>query len=139
MAFSKTFKITRAPRTFQAGESTGFNLSLGSQYYDRKSKGKEWANYKAVLFAKGNQLGFYQSVLVEGGIIELSCDDLKIDNYNPEYLAIELIDAKLTFAQSPGGAAPQHQQQQQQYSNQSNQMPNYDLPPSNAYDDDICF
>ena len=53
MGFTKAFKITKEPRTFQAGESTGFQLSLGSQYYDRKTKQKEWANYKAVVFAKG--------------------------------------------------------------------------------------
>jgi single-strand DNA-binding protein len=122
MSFSKTFKITKEPRTFQAGESTGFNLSVGSQYYDRKTKQKEWANYSAVIFAKGNQLAFYQQALVIGSIIELSADDLKIDNYNPEYLTIELIDAKLcnifsapsqpqqAQAQQPQQAAPQYQQ-----------------------------
>ena len=122
MSFSKTFKITKEPRTFQAGESTGFNLSVGSQYYDRKTKQKEWANYSAVIFAKGNQLAFYQQALVIDSIIELSADDLKIDNYNPEYLTIELIDAKLCSifsapgqpqqaqAQQPQQAAPQYQQ-----------------------------
>ena len=82
MSFSKAFKITREPRIFQAGESTGFNLSLGAQYYDRKTKKKEWANYSAVVFAKGNQLAFYQSALVVGTIVELASNDLKIDNYN---------------------------------------------------------
>ena len=113
MAFTKAFKITKEPRTFQAGESTGFQLSLGSQYYDRKTKQKEWANYKAVVFAKGNQLGFYQQALVVGTIIELSADDLKIDNYNPEYLSIELIDARVGGIFT--GDAPQQPQRQQQY------------------------
>lgn len=135
MGFTKTFKLTKEPRTFQAGESTGFQLSLGSQYYDRKSKKKEWANYKAVIFAKGNQLGFYHDALVVGAVVELSCDDLKIDNYNPEYLVIEMIDARLGFIHSPQGHAPKQQsqgqwQQQQQQTNQthqkSQQMPDFD-------------
>lgn len=131
MSFTKAFKITREPRTFQAGESTGFQLSLGTQYYDRKTKQKEWSNYKAVVFAKGNQLSFYQSALVIGTIIELSSDDLKIDNYNPEYLSIELIDAKLTSVFT--GDSPQPQQQPMQQT-----KPQYNDVPMD-FDDDIPF
>ncbi|CAM0108459.1 single strand DNA binding protein [Vibrio phage 209E38-1] len=142
MAFTKAFKITKEPRTFQAGESTGFQLSLGSQYYDRKTKQKEWANYKAVVFAKGNQLGFYQQSLVVGTIIELSADDLKIDNYNPEYLSIELIDARVGGIFT--GNAPQQAPQQQQYApqqsapQQNQQQPQYNEPPVD-FDDEIPF
>ena len=134
MAFTKAFKITKEPRTFQAGESTGFQLSLGSQYYDRKTKQKEWSNYKAVIFAKGNQLGFYQSALVVGTIIELTADDLKIDNYNPEYLSIELIDARVGNIFT--GDQPQQRPQQQNYAPQQQQQYNN---PSYDYDDDIAF
>lgn len=154
MAFTKAFKITKEPRTFQAGESTGFQLSLGAQYYDRKTKQKEWSNYKAVVFAKGNQLGFYQQALVVGTIIELSSDDLKIDMYNPEYPTIELIDARvggIFTGEAPQQRAPQQQapQQQQQYqAPQQNQTPQqqYNEPPmgqqqTNDWDDsdDIPF
>ena len=138
MAFTKAFKITKEPRTFQAGESTGFQLSLGSQYYDRKTKQKEWANYKAVVFAKGNQLDFYQQALVVGTIIELSAGDLKIDNYNPEYLSIELIDARVggiftgDTPQQPQRQAPPQQQAPQQA------QPQYNEPPMD-FDDDIPF
>jgi len=141
MAFTKAFKITKEPRTFQAGESTGFQLSLGSQYYDRKTKQKEWANYKAVVFAKGNQLGFYQQALVVGTIIELSADDLKIDNYNPEYLSIELIDARVGGIFT--GDSPQQQQaHQQQYAPQQQAsqqaQPQYNEPPQD-WDEEIPF
>ena len=132
MSFSKAFKITKEPRTFQAGESTGFNLSLGSQYYDRKSKQKEWANYSAVIFAKGNQLAFYQSSLVVGSIIELSADDLKIDNYNPEYLTIELVDAKMCNVFSAPGQPMQPAPMQQQYQQPpAQQQQSYGTPPAN--------
>lgn len=135
MAFTKAFKITKEPRTFQAGESTGFQLSLGSQYYDRKTKQKEWANYKAVVFAKGNQLGFYQQALVVGTIVELSADDLKIDNYNPEYLSIELIDARVGGIFT--GDAPQRQPQQQQYNAPQQQHNNNQI--TDDYNDTIPF
>ena len=140
MAFTKAFKITKEPRTFQAGESTGFQLSLGSQYYDRKTKQKEWANYKAVVFAKGNQLGFYQTALVVGTIIELSADDLKIDNYNPEYLSIELIDARVggIFTGDSPQQQRQPQQQQQQRQAPMQQQPQYNEPPMD-FDQDIPF
>lgn len=140
MAFTKSFKITKEPRTFQAGESTGFQLSLGSQYYDRKTKKKEWSNYKAVVFAKGNQLSFYQSSLIVGTIVELSADDLKIDNYNPEYLTIELIDARLTGVftdsqpaqkQDIGGSAPQQ-------AAPVKKAPVFNEPPMN-FDEDLPF
>lgn len=133
MSFTKAFKITKEPRTFQAGESTGFQLSLGTQYFDRKTKQKEWSNYEAVVFAKGNQLSFYQGALVIGTIIELSADDLKIDNYNPEYLSIELIDAKLTGIFT--GNSPQQQPQQ----NQQRSAPQYDDVPIDFDNDMIPF
>ena len=141
MAFTKAFKITKEPRTFQAGESTGFQLSLGSQYYDRKTKQKEWANYKAVVFAKGNQLGFYQTALVVGTIIELSADDLKIDNYNPEYLSIELIDARvggIFTGDSPQQQRQPQQQQQQRQAPMQQAQPQYNEPPMD-FDDEIPF
>lgn len=137
MAFTKAFKITKEPRTFHAGESTGFQLSLGSQYYDRKAKQKEWTNYKAVVFAKGNQLGFYQQALVVGTIVELSADDLKIDNYNPEYLSIELIDARVGGIFT--GDAPQHQYNapQQQPMRQPQQQ-KYNEPQQQQGGDPYC-
>ena len=141
MGFSKAFKITSEPRTFQAGDSTGFNLSLGAQYYDRKTKQKEWSNYSAVVFAKGNQLSFYQSSLVIGTIIELSSNDLKIDNYNPEYLTIQLIDAQLVNVFT--GDAPQQQQgnqnqESQTYQQPQQQQPQYNEPPQD-FSDEIPF
>ena len=136
MAFTKSFKITKEPRTFQAGELTGFQLSLGSQYYDRKTKKKEWSNYKAVVFANGKQLDFYQSSLVVGTIVELSAHDLKIDNYNPEYLAIELIDAKITGVFT--GSQPTQQAAPQQAA-PAKKAPVVNEPPMIEFDDDLPF
>ena len=132
MGISKAFKLNKEPRVFQAGESTGFQLSLGSQYYDRKEKTKKWTNYKAVLFAKGNQLSFYQQSLTVGAIVELIADDLRIDMYNPEYPTIELLDARLGFIHSvqqpQQQAQPQSQTwgQQQQQQHHHNDLPDFD-------------
>ena len=115
MGFSKAFKITKDVRQFQAGESTGYNLYLGSQYYDRKDKEKKWTNYVAVVFAKGqDQVNFYNSALVIGSTVELSAIDLKVDSYNPENPNIEMIDAKLVNVFTQGQPAQQAQPQQQQ-------------------------
>ena len=84
-------------------------------------------------------MGFYQSALVVGTIIELTADDLKIDNYNPEYLSIELIDARVGNIFT--GEQPQHRpQQQQNYApqQQQQQQQQYNNPPMD-YDDSISF
>jgi hypothetical protein len=135
MAHSVTVKLNKAANEFQAGESVGFNVRGGVQYYDRKAKGKEWTNYSAVIFAKAPaQIDFYRSALVEGAIVELGSKQLKIDIYegtNGPIPSIEMVDAwigsinqsaqKVTQQQ----AAPQYQQQAapQQYQQAPAQAP----------------
>ncbi len=73
MAHSITVRLNKPAREFQAGENIGFNIRAGVQYYDRQTKKKEWTNYSAVVFAKpGAQADYYRSVLVEGGIVEIT-------------------------------------------------------------------
>ncbi|NCI14914.1 hypothetical protein EHJ04_21880, partial [Cronobacter sakazakii] len=82
MAHSITVKLNKPAREFQAGESIGFNVRAGVQYYDRQSKKKEWTNYSAAVFARpGPQADYYRSVLVEGSIVELTGDSIKVDVY----------------------------------------------------------
>ncbi len=109
-----TAKINKEPRTFTAGDYTGFNMLLGKQYYDRQTKTKVWTNYKVCLFAKDKQAAFYQDVLTVGSIVEVAAEDCKIDLYNPEYPNIELVDAKLVNVFS--GAQNQNNAPQQQHS-----------------------
>ncbi|MCK5616531.1 hypothetical protein KAR91_82475 [Candidatus Pacearchaeota archaeon] len=97
MSHSITVKLNKPANEFQAGEYTGFNVRGGVQYYDRKSKEKEWTNYSAVVFVKNpKQIQFYQSALVEGAIVEIGAKQQKIDIYNgnngPVH-SIEMIDA----------------------------------------------
>jgi single-strand DNA-binding protein len=105
-----TGKLNKDANEFQAGESIGFGIRLGVQYYDRKTKGKEWTNYSAAVFAKaGPQAEFYRSALTEGAIVELSGASEKIDSYdgaNGVLLTIELNDAKLGYIGFAGDPKP---------------------------------
>jgi single-strand DNA-binding protein len=120
MAHTIVIKLNKAANEFQAGESIGFNVRGGVQYYDRKTKQKEWTNYSAVIFAKAQaQIDFYRSALIEGAKVELSGKQQKIDVYTggqngPSY-TIEFLDAWLGDISSPNQGQPM-QQPQQQYS-----------------------
>ncbi|ELV7719557.1 hypothetical protein SHT23_005616, partial [Escherichia coli] len=90
-------------------------------------KKKEWTNYSAVVFAKpGAQADYYRSVLVEGGIVEITGENIRVDVYqgqNGQSITLELLNAKIGFAASGNGP-------QQQSSNQQN---------TPVYDDSILF
>ncbi|MCG8282903.1 hypothetical protein MHI67_26230 [Escherichia coli] len=109
-----------------SGVSGGY-ISAGVQYYDRQTKKKEWTNYSAVVFAKpGAQADYYRSVLVEGSIVEITGENIRVDVYhgqNGQSITLELLNAKIGFADSGNGP-------QQQSSNQQN---------TPVYDDSIPF
>ena len=131
MSHSVTVKLNKAANEFNAGESIGFNIRGGVQYYDRKTKQKEWTNYSAVIFTKNSkQIDFYRQALIEGAIVELGGKQLKIDTYNDNH-TIELLDAWVGSinqsvkreANQGNQQAPQNQghQAQQQSVNQGGQ------------------
>ena len=161
---SITGKLNKAARQFQAGESTGFGIRLGVKYRDRQTGQDEWTNYSAAIFAKSpNQIQFYQNVLVEGAIITVAAEKLKVDAYdgqNGQVLTIDLINAQLTFAHSPNAApaqpqapqsynqapqAPQGYQQQQAAPSSYQQVPHaqqqapQQTQGHGGFDDDIAF
>lgn len=117
MATTVVGKLNKSAAQFQAGESTGFGIRLGVKFYDRESKADAWTNYEAVIFAKAPaQVQFYQQVLVEGAVVEVSGDKQKIRQFqgnNGLSLSIELLDAKLGFVNAPQQAPAQQPQQQQ--------------------------
>lgn len=134
MSHTITGKLNKAATQFQAGDATGFGIRLGVKYYDRETKKDEYCNYEAVIFAKAPaQVQFYQNVLVEGAIVEVSGDKQKIRQFqgqNGLSLSIELLDAKLGFVFSPNqqpGQQPQRQAQQPQQG--YNQPPQRQAPP----------
>ena len=119
MTTSITGRLHKQASQFQAGESIGFGIRLGVKYRDPKTKQDDWTNYSAVVFAKAPaQIQFYQSVLVEGSIVEVSCDQLKIESFvgqNGTTLTIDMLNAKLGFVhyQQAPQQAPQNNYQQQ--------------------------
>lgn len=126
MAHTIVGKLNGAATQFQAGDGTGFGVRLGVQYYDRETKQKEWTNYEAVIFAsQPAQVQFYQSALVEGSIIELSGEALKVkifDGQNGQKITLEVIGAKLGYVYT--GQQPQQNNQPQNqggYNNQGHQ------------------
>jgi single-strand DNA-binding protein len=118
MATTVVGKLNKAATQFQAGESTGFGIRLGVKFYDRESKADAYTNYEAVVFAKAPaQVQFYQQVLVEGAVVEVSGDKLKIRQFqgqNGLSLSIELLDAKLGFVNAPQQATAQQPRQSAQ-------------------------
>lgn len=119
MAHSITVRLNKAAREFQAGENIGFNIRAGVQYYDRQSKQKEWTNYSAAVFAKpGAQADYYRNVLVEGGIVEITGENIKVDVYqgqNGQSITLELLNARIGFATSGNNQQPSNNQPSQQF------------------------
>lgn len=140
MATTVTGKLNQAARTFQAGNSTGFSIRIGVKYRDPKTKQDEWTNYQAAIFASTPaQVNFYQSALVEGSIVEVHAENLRVNSFdgnNGQVLSIDMLNARLGFVHSPQGQVPQQQQQQQ--APQQQQHPQYG-EPSYDFDDDCPF
>jgi single-stranded DNA-binding protein len=136
MATTITGKLNKAANQFQAGESTGFGIRLGVQYYDRETKEKAWTNYECAIFAKNpNQISFLQTNLVEGAVVEVTGQQEKIkvfEGQNGQSISIELIDANLGFihsGQQPQPQQPPAQQPQQQNYQQPQQPQQPQTPP----------
>jgi len=126
MATTITGKLNKPATQFQAGDSTGFGIRLGVKYFDRETKSDAYTNYEAVVFAKQPaQVQFYQSALVEGAVVEVTGDKLKIRQFqgnNGLSLSIELLDAKLGFVYAPQAAQQQRPAQQPQQQRQQPQQ-----------------
>ena len=124
MSHSITCKLNNDARSSQGQDSTTFFVSLGEKNYNFTTKQNEYTNYEAALFAKGNQVAFYQSALVAGAVIEVSSTGVIIEidptgQYKPK---LKMVDAKLGFVHSDNQGAPQ-QQAQQQPAQQMQQQP----------------
>jgi len=136
MSITVTGKLNKTANQFVAGEGRGFGVRLGVQFYNRETQQKDWTNYEAAVFANiGKQSEFYESVLVEGSIIEISGSGCQIKTWesnNGAVHSISILDAKIGFvftneqnAPKPNGKSPQ-----------SIPAPAADEPP---FDDDIPF
>ena len=107
----------------QDGQSVLFIVELSEMTKNRQTGEKQYTNYKASLFAKGGQIDYYNSVLVEGNFIVVSGEKLTIDvSQCGKYTKLNMENARLTNAGYV--EQPQAPQQQGGYSQpQYNQAP----------------
>ncbi|EPD8597399.1 hypothetical protein [Yersinia enterocolitica] len=154
MGHTITIKLQKPAREFAAGDSIGFGIRGGVRYYDRKSQKNEFTNYQAVIFAKeGKQAEFYREVLMEGAIVEVFGESIKVDVYdgqNGQSITLELNNARLGFIEagnkqgkpqqqeSGKSSTPQNQQQWGQQHAQGQMQSRPEEPPMD-FDDDIPF
>jgi single-strand DNA-binding protein len=126
MSHTVVFKLNKPANEFAAGESTGFGLRGGVQYYDRKTKQKEWTNYSCAVFAKNpNQIDFYRNALVEGAVVEVGAKQLMTEDYNGN-ISIGMLDAWIgSINQSAPRASQQGGQQQAPQQSQQQQAPQH--------------
>lgn len=145
MAHTITGKLNKAAREFQAGESLGFGINIGVKYYDRATGQNEWTNYKAAIFSKNQaQIDFLRSALIEGSIVEVSGESIKVDKFQKDdgstMITLELNNARLGYIGSLGqvnqapqqraqGFAPQQQAPQQM----QQQAPQQQAPQQPAF------
>ena len=106
MSVSITAKLNKAANEFQAGESVGFGIRFGQQYYDRETKQKEWTNYDCVVFARQQgQIDFYRQALVEGALVEVLGKRQKVklfEGNNGTIPTIEILDASIESVNQVG-------------------------------------
>lgn len=118
MAHTITGQIRKAPYvqtgTGQKGDWKMFAVELAESFKDKEGN-RHYTNYRAVLFASSpGAISFYDEVLVEGSVISVSSDQLKINQREHDgkvYVTLEPVQPRLVFAQKPAGG-----QQQQQHS-----------------------
>ena len=133
MSTTITIKLQKDAHQFQAGESAGFGIRGGVQFYNRDTKAKEWTNYEAAVFVRNTgQVQFYQDNLREGSIVQITGQTERIkqfDGNNGPIFSIELIDASIGYINSPQYAQQASQQQQQPQQQQQRQAPQQQQQP----------
>jgi len=103
------------PNVGQDGASKLFIVELSEMIKDYQTGEKTYTNYKASLFAKGGQIDYYNSVLVEGNFIVVNSEKLKIEvSECGQYTKLSMENARLENAGYIASGQPQGQSNQQQ-------------------------
>lgn len=92
MAHSITVRLNKPAREFQAGKISDSTSVLAFSITIARQKKKEWTNYSAVVFAAGAQADYYRSVLVEGGIVEITGENIRVDVYQGKMVNQSLLN-----------------------------------------------
>lgn len=146
MAHVVSGKLRKAPFIKDGcgqGDSTMFVVELSEMVKDWQTQEKQYANYKAMFFAKTDGAKeFYHKAFAEGSFVVVSCEKLKVDTFAADngstYVTLNMDNPRLESALpvSDMGAPQQPSQQQQQQSTQQQQQ--YNQPPQD-YDESIPF
>lgn len=164
MAHVVSGKLRKAPFIKEGcgqGDSTMFVVELSEMVKDWQTQEKQYANYKAMFFAKTDGAKeFYHKAFAEGSFVVVSCEKLKVDTFAADngstYVTLNMDNPRLESAlpvsdmgapQQGGWGQPQQpaQQQynapQQQPQQQAPQQPQqqYNEPPMDFDDEEIPF
>lgn len=140
------------------GGSTMYGVELSEMIKDYKTDEKTYTNYKAILFASSDaHIAHYNTTLVEGNFIVLTCEKLKIEvSECGQYIKLFMDNARLEgskyIQQQQGGF--QQGQQNSGFQQGQQQQPSQNLAekkqaaqqgkvqpqePKIDFDDDIPF
>lgn len=126
----------------QDGQSKMYAIELSEMVKDYQTKEKQYANYKALFFAKTDGAkAYYDKALANGSFVVVSCEKLKVEQreHNGQtYVSLLMDNPRLEGSHFNDGGAPQQQQQQYQQPAQQQAAPQYNEPPMD-FDDDIPF
>ena len=130
-----TAKLNKSPMIKpMANGGNMYVFTLGKQEYNFRTKQKEWVNYSVALFGKDSQKAFYDTAIVQGSIVSISCSGIipQIWGDNNDKVTLDMIEPKLVYVNQ--GATEYGQQAS---SNITKQAP----PPGfdDFDDDDIPF
>ena len=124
----------------QGGQSKMYVIELSEVVTDYQTKEKQYANYKAMFFAKTDAAkGYYDKALAEGSFVVVSCEKLKVEQREHNgntYVSLVMDNARLEGAHFDDKAQPQ--QPQQQYQQQASQQQQYQAQ-NNGYDETVPF
>lgn len=155
MAHVVSGKLRKAPFIKEGcgqGDSTMFVVELSEMVKDWQTQEKQYANYKAMFFAKTDGAKeFYHKAFAEGSFVVVSCEKLKVDTFAADngstYVTLNMDNPRLESAlpisdmvvpQQGGWGQPQQPAQHQQYNAPQQPQQQYNEPPMD-FDDDIPF
>ena len=135
----------------QDGQSKMYAVELSEMTKDYQSGEKQYANYKALFFAKTDAAKqYYDKAFAEGSFVVVSCEKLKIEqreHNGNNYVSLVMDNPRLEGAKfdDQGYGQQQQQQRQQQQQPAQRQAPqqpaqqNYTPDLDDGWDDDIPF
>jgi len=120
------------------GEWKMYAVEMSESWKDKEGQ-RQYTNYRATVFGSSPAaIQYYDQVLVKDGCASFTCDTLQVnqrEHNGTNYIALELVQPRLVFAQPHGNQQPNQQSSNQQQEQKKHQQANN----TNAFDDSIPF